>query len=154
MTAAEYTPEQKVLLKFLDTVIHLSPKDVGREMVNSKISNLLIQYPFASEVKTHLEQDRVIIDEADAKIEQIVGYKPCELVGKPLGFIMGVEMNQKQLQKTVESLEKYGVCVKSNTNKRKDGSLVKTFGWIFKVGKNDYREVVMDAKHVIGYDVK
>ena len=154
MTAAEYTPEQQVLLKFLDTVIHLSTKDVGREMVNSKISNLLRQYPYASEVKSHINNGVVIIDEADNKIKTLLGYEPCELVGKPLSFIMTDEIDKSKLDKILESIERYGMSVKVNVNKRKDGSLVKTFGWIFKVGKNDYREVVMDAKHVIGYDVK
>lgn len=153
MTAAEYTPEQKLLIKFFDTVIHLSPKNYGEEMaVNAKISKLLRDYPYASEVKSHISNGVVIIDRADSKITPLLGFDPSEIEGKPLSYIMQEDIDQDKLQKILTSIEKHGVSVKVNTNKCKDGSLIKTFGWIFKVGKNDYREVVMDAKHVIGYD--
>jgi hypothetical protein len=48
-------------------------------------------------------------------------------------------------------LNTYGVAVKTNKNKHKDGSIVDTFGWIFNMGTDSNVEVVMDVKNIIGY---
>ncbi len=146
------TSSQIVVLDLLQTVRQLHPP-CEIDIVNDVIAQRLKDYPFASEVKTKIVDGEVYIIEADSKIESIVGYTPDELKDKPLSMIMFKAIPEEKLSKILESLDKYGVSVKTNHNKHKDGSLVETFGWIFKVAENDYREVVMCADKVVGYGV-
>lgn len=149
----DLTHEQKVLIGIFKGALALS--NSGKSMmVNDLIAQRLRAYPFASEVETAFVNGEITIIEADDKIKSIVGYTPEELKGQPLSKIMFAPLEGEKLKRTIDSLDCHGVAVKTNMNKHKDGSLVETFGWIFKVGENDYREVVMRASHVVGYGTK
>lgn len=149
------TKEQIILDKFLETVLAIigGGKDGRKYFISAQIAQMLKQYPHASEVKTTIKNGEVYIVDADERISNLIGYTPDELRGKPLTYIMGERMDEVKQNEILNNLRQWGVSVKTNTNKRKDGSTVDTWGMIFKIGENDYREVVMDASKIVGYEM-
>jgi len=146
------TDSQRILDKFLDAVLSIQdPVNPNYEML---IARKLRRYPFASVVYTEFRDGEVFILKADDRIEGITGYKPEELAGKPLTFIMFKPFEPKTLAKTMDELVKYGASLKTNLNKKKDGTSVETFGVLEDMGKNLYREVVVDASKIIGHEVR
>lgn len=144
------TSEQIVLMGLFDTVKAISKgQNTADDIISIHIAHLLKSFPYASEVKCYLTDDGdIIIVEADEKIFDIVGYTPDEMRGKPLSIFETGETTAAKRIKIFEDLQKYGVSVKQNKNKHKDGSTVDTFGWLFKVSPNNYREVVMKKENV------
>lgn len=148
------TNDQIVLMDFFKTVRSLSGGEGSKELfMASHVAHLLHRFPFSSEVKTELrgKDKEVFIVDADEKIFDLIGYTPDELKGKPLSFIMEGKLNTAKQKRILYDLNTYGVAVKTNKNKHKDGSIVDTFGWIFNMGTDSNVEVVMDVKNIIGY---
>ena len=145
----DMTTEQIVLMDFFQTVRDLSKGVHNAEnLISIRIAHLLKSFPYASEVKSQIINGEIILVDADEKIKDIIGYDPIEIIGKPLTFIETGEAPASKRGKIFEDLHKYGVSVKQNINKCKDGSSVETFGWLFKVAPNNYREVVMKKEHL------
>ena len=148
------TSEQIILQEYFKTTqMLLTGVKIDNTRFEVRIAEKLRRYPFASEVLTELVNGEVFILDADDRIEYLVGYTPDELRGKPLSYIMHGQLKKNQLEKMILQLNQYGSTIKSNVNKCKDGSTVHTFGVIEDLGGGKYKEVVVDASKIIGYEM-
>lgn len=150
----DYTQDQLEALSIIKSAKRILNNDSNHDLrIAAKIDEIQRRYPKASEVHATIKNGIPHITKADSKIFDIVGYTPSELEGQPLTKIMFDEMEGTLIRQMVAELAENGMCVKINHNRHKNGSTVKTFGWIFKVGENSYREFVMKASHVLGYGI-
>lgn len=85
-----------------------------------------------------IENNIPIIKDIKGDITSITGYEKEEMLNEPLIRFIQLSKNSK-LQKSIELLEDDFVIPKFQTAIRKDGSLLKTFGFI-KKNKNVYVE--------------
>lgn len=150
-----YTEDQRHALDIIRSAKKILANGETHDLrIAAKIDEIQRKYPRASEVHTAIKNGEPHIVCADSKITEITGFTPSELKDKPVSFIMFEPFEPKLVRQMVAELEEDGMCVKLNNNRHKDGHLVKTFGWIFKISDNTYREFVMKASHVVGYGTK
>lgn len=151
----EYTESQKEALSIIRAAKAIFNNESSHDLrIAAKIDEIQKNYPRASEVHFEIRNGQPFITYADSKIEEITGYAPEELKDNPLSIIMFDNFSPILMKQMIMELEDEGMCVKMNNNRRKDGGPIQTFGWIFKISDNVYREFVMKASHVLGYGAK